>query len=329
MEVEMKSGPARHAPSWRVPMLAVIVAGSLGAGCAASSGSPGGSGSGGATGSGGRGGGGSGGSAGSMGNATTGGAGGGSGGTGGSAGSGGSTGGVGAGGSGASSGGAAGGVGGAGGSGGAGGAGTGGSGGSGGSSGGSTDGPPADTISTMVDMGGPDYMPLTPCPKPSVDHLEVWRAHGGSLRPAAGGTILTQEAGKTIAKVEFLPGGEWHEIVVPVMNDQTKKVDLTSSAGFTITYSAVADLHVQLRPLSYAHGGAQWTAKLPATGGMTRELFVPFAPGSWGNLLGPPPFPFSQALRDANFFDFVGPPGTANTFIVRGLRFDKHVPPCS
>ena len=93
----------------------------------------------------------------------------------------------------------------------------------------------------MVDMGGPDYMPLTPCPKPSVDHLEVWRAHGGSLRPPPA-AILTQEAGKTIAKVEFLPGGEWHEIVVPVMNDQTKKVGLTSSAGFTITYSAVADL---------------------------------------------------------------------------------------
>ena len=86
---------------------------------------------------------------------------------------------------------------------------------------------------------------------------------------------------------------------------------------------------MQLRPLSYAHGGAQWTAKLPSTGGMTKDLFVPFAPGSWGNLLGPPPFPFAQALRDANFFDFVGPPGTANTFIVRGLRFDKHVPPCS
>jgi hypothetical protein len=50
-----------------------------------------------------------------------------------------------------------------------------------------------------------------------VDHLEVWRAHGGSLRPAAGGSILTQDAGKTVARVEFLPGSEWHEIVVPVM----------------------------------------------------------------------------------------------------------------
>jgi hypothetical protein len=162
-----------------------------------------------------------------------------------------------------------------------------------------------------------------------VDHLEVWRAHGGSLRPAVGSTILTQDAGKTIAKVEFLPGSAYHEIVVPVMNDQTKKVDLTTSAGMTITYSATADLHVQLRPLSYAHGGAQWTAKLPGTGGMTKELFVPFTQPTWGMLLGPPPFPFSQALRDANFFNFIGPESSANTITIRGLRFDKHVPPCS
>ena len=308
-------------------MLAVIVTGAL-AGCSPSSGPPGGGGGG----KGGVGGssGGSGGSSGSSGStggttATGGSAGGASGSTGGgngsTGGSSGSTGGVGGSGSGGSGGG--------GGSGGAGGSAGGSSGAGGSSDGGRADGPPGDTTGAMVDMGGPSDPPLTPCPKPSVDHLESWRAHGGSLRPAAGGTILTQDAGKTIARVEFLPGSEYHEIVVPVVNDQTKKVDLTSSAGFTITYSAVADLHVQLRPLSYAHGGAQWTAKLPATGGMTRELFVPFVQGTWGNLLGPPPFPFSQALRDANFFDFVGPPGTANTFIVRGLRFDKHVPPCS
>ena len=305
-------------------MLAVIVTGAL-AGCSPSSGSPGGGGGSGGSGSGGVGGG-SGGSSGGT-TATGGSAGGASGSTGGASGSSGSGGSGGStGGSSGSTGGGSGGSGGAAGSGGAGGS----AGGAGGSSdGGRADGPPGDTTGAMVDMGGPSYPPLTPCPKPSVDHLEVWRAHAGSMRPAAGGTILTQDAGKTVAKVEFLPGSEYHEIVVPVVNDQTKKVDLTGSAGFTITYSAVADLHVQLRPLSYAHGGAQWTAKLPATGGMTKELFVPFVQGTWGNLLGPPPFPFSQALRDANFFDFVGAPGTANTFIVRGLRFDKHVPPCS
>jgi hypothetical protein len=321
----MKPDFARHASSWRMSMLAVIVTGAL-AGCSPSSGSPGGgSGSGG------------------SGNGEVGGSGGGNGGNGGNGGStggttatGGSTGGASGstGGGNGSTGGSSGSTDGSGGSGGSGAGGGGGADGSAGGAGGSSDGgradgPLGDTTGATADMGGPSYPPLTPCPKASVDHLEVWRAHGGSLRPAAGGTILTQDAGKTIARVEFLPGSEWHEIVVPVVNDQTKKVDLTSSAGFTITYSAVADLHVQLRPLSYAHGGAQWTAKLPATGGMTKDLFVPFLPGSWGNLLGPPPFPFSQALRDANFFDFVGPPGTANTFIVRGLRFDKHVPPCS
>jgi hypothetical protein len=170
---------------------------------------------------------------------------------------------------------------------------------------------------------------LAACPKPSVDHLEIWTAHGGSLRPAAGGNLLIKEGERHYMKVEFLPGGQWHEIVVPVANSLSKKIDLTTSKGFTITYSATADLWVQLRPLSHAHGGEQHTAKLPSTGGMMQELFVPFAPESWGMLLGDPTFPFAQALRDANFFDFVGPPASANTFVVRGLRFDGYVPPCS
>jgi hypothetical protein len=96
-----------------------------------------------------------------------------------------------------------------------------------------------------------------------------------------------------------------------------------------LSYSATADLWVQLRPLSHAHGGEQWTAKLPSTGGQPQDLFVSFAPASWGMLLGDPPFPFAQALRDANFFNFVAPPTSTNTFVVRGLRIDGHTPPCN
>jgi len=130
-------------------------------------------------------------------------------------------------------------------------------------------------------------------------------------------------------KVEFLPGGQWHEVVVPVANGLGKKVDLSASKGFTISYSATADLWVQLRPLTHPHGGEQHTFKLPSTGGMLQDLFVPFSAASWGMLLGNPTFPFAEAVSNANFFDFVGPPGTANTIVVRGLRFDGYVPPCS
>jgi hypothetical protein len=171
--------------------------------------------------------------------------------------------------------------------------------------------------------------PLAACPKPSVDHLEIWEAHGGSLRPAVGGNLLVKDGDRHYAKVDFLPGGEWHEIVVPIVNSLAAKTDLTASRGFTLTYSATAALHVQLRPLSHPHGGEQWTATIPATGGATKDLFIPFAPAAWGMLLGDPPFPFSQALRDANFFNFVGEPGTGNSLTVRGLRIDGFVPPCS
>jgi hypothetical protein len=179
------------------------------------------------------------------------------------------------------------------------------------------------------DASPADALPLVPCAQASVDRLTVWEAHGGSLRPAVGGNLLVKEGSRYVMKVDFLPGGEWHEIVVPLVNSLSRQVDLTRSAGFTITYSATAELWVQLRPLSHAHGGEQYTARLPPTGGMPKETFISFAPASWGMLLGPPPFPFSQALRDANFFNFVGPPEVANTLVVTGLRIDGHVPPCN
>jgi hypothetical protein len=171
--------------------------------------------------------------------------------------------------------------------------------------------------------------PLAGCARPSVDHLEIWEAHGGSLRPGVGANLFVKSGDRYQVKVDFLPGGEWHEIVVPLVNSLTRKTDLSASKGFTLRYSATADLHVQLRPLSHAHGGEQWTAKLPSTGGALQEFFVPFSPEAWGMLLGTPPFPFSQALGDANFFNFIGPPGTANSVVFDGLRIDAFVPPCS
>jgi hypothetical protein len=183
--------------------------------------------------------------------------------------------------------------------------------------------------SARRDALAPDAPVVAACPRPSVDRLEIWEAHGGSLKPPVGGNLLIKEGDRYYAKVDFLPGGEWHEIVVPLMNALAKKVDLTGAKGFWITYSATADLWVQLRPLSHAHGGEQYTAKLPSTAGVLSEAFVSFDPASWGMLLGAPPFPFDQALLDANFFNFVGPPATPNTVVVKALRIDGHVPPCS
>jgi hypothetical protein len=196
------------------------------------------------------------------------------------------------------------------------------------------DGAPAALDSTSNDLAlsdapSPDAPALDPCSGPAVDRLEIWEAHGGNLKPAVGGNLLVKDGDRYYAKVDFLPGGEWHEIVVPIVNSLAKKVDLTKSKGFWLTYSATADLWVQLRPLSHAHGGEQYTAKLPSTAGLLQEVFISFAPAAWGMLLGTPPFPYDQALRDANFFNFIGPPGTANAVTINGLRIDGHVPPCS
>jgi hypothetical protein len=211
------------------------------------------------------------------------------------------------------------------------------SGGSGGSSvdgartdsGGET-GPTGDTGGPGDGSSSPDLGAVQACPRPSVDRLEIWTAHGGSLRPAVGGNLLVKEGDRYYAKVEFLPGGEWHEIVVPLVNSLMKQVDLTNSKGLLLSYSATAELWVQLRPLSKAHGGDQHTALIPSTGGMVKELFLPFNAQTFGvPLLGAPAHPFSQTLRDANFFNFVGRPAVMNTFVVRGLRIDGHLPPCS
>jgi len=171
--------------------------------------------------------------------------------------------------------------------------------------------------------------PLPACPKASVDHLEIWTAHGGSLRPPTGSNLLIKDGDRHYMKVEFLPGSQWHEAVVPVANSLSRKADLSASKGFTITYSATADVWLQLRPLTHPHGGEQHTFKLPATGGMVQDLFVPFAPEAWGMLLGNPTFPFAEAVREANFFNFIAPPASANVIVVRGLRFDGYVPSCT
>jgi hypothetical protein len=250
----------------------------------------------------------------------------------------------GAGGSGGSTGGAGGSTGGAGGSGGVGGSGTGGaggtagvggSGGMGGSGSGSPDAGPG------RDGGVPDGAPgngsdgptgfeagpLMECPGASLDRLQKWLAH--TLITGAGGdsSILVAEGNRQVARARF-PGGNWSEVVVLLGNAADASVDLSKSAGFSITYSATADLWIEMRGTVQLHGGDQHAVKLPATGGMTMTRFVPFTAAAWTYVpeLGKPTVAFPEVVRTANMFDIVG--NAANTVAFSGLRFDNYLPPC-
>jgi hypothetical protein len=172
------------------------------------------------------------------------------------------------------------------------------------------------------------YPAIMPCAsRASVDRLTAWNSHAGSMRPT--GSLLTKDAAKDIMKVEFLPGSAWHEVVVPVANSLSAKADLSKSRGMTLTYSSTADFQVQLRPLSHAHGSAQYTAQFPSTGGMVKELTLPFTEPTWGAFLGKPTFPLSVALGEANFFNFIGRAAVANMITIRGLRIDGYTPTCN
>ncbi|HEY0707349.1 MAG TPA: hypothetical protein VGG33_11160, partial [Polyangia bacterium] len=195
-------------------------------------------------------------------------------------------------------------------------------------------GTPIGDVMTSVDALPPppaimiSYPPIMPCAtRASIDRLTNWNSHAGSMRPT--GTLLTKDAGKDVAKVEFLPGSAWHEAVVPVANSLSAKADLSKSRGMTVTYSSTADFQVQMRPLSHSHGSAQYTAMLPSTGGMLKELTLPFTEPTWGAFLGKPAFPLSTALGEANFFNFIGRPAVANMIVIRGLRIDGHIPNCN
>ncbi|MBC7533264.1 MAG: hypothetical protein H7318_16965 [Oligoflexus sp.] len=59
------------------------------------------------------------------------------------------------------------------------------------------------------------------------------------------------------------------------------EVDLSASAVFTVTYSATADLYLQLRPSFAWDGGAKHLVKIPSTGGQSKSLTVDFKESSW------------------------------------------------
>jgi hypothetical protein len=105
------------------------------------------------------------------------------------------------------------------------------------------------------------------------------------------------------------------------------QVDLSQSAGFTLTYSSTADLWLQLRPAFHYDGGAQWVTKIPSTGGEMRRQEFSFAASNWTTIaLGKPSWTYAAALKAARGFLFVG--DKPNTIAFSGLRIDGYIPMC-
>jgi len=164
------------------------------------------------------------------------------------------------------------------------------------------------------------------CPAPTLDRLQQWTAHANTT--PSSGNLLVQEGDHYVARVTFPGGGLWSEVVVPINNDKTIAGDVSHSAGFTIVYSATADLWAELRGTVQPHGGDQNVVKLPATAGNMSTLSFRFVQSDWTFVpaLGRPKVTLASVLPSALFFDFVG--NTPNTVVFYGLRFDNYLPEC-
>jgi hypothetical protein len=184
---------------------------------------------------------------------------------------------------------------------------------------------PVDGATAPIDIPLPP--PLMACPGPSIDRIEQWVSWSGDSTPTPMTSILVKNGATYIGKVEFR-GADWHEVTVRLINSATEQTDLTGSMGFWLTYSATADLWVQLRGANKYNGGDKWVTKIPATGGTMVTTFFSFAPASWFylNVLGVPTTPLGDALKTARAFNFVG--NAANVVTFTGLRVDKLTPPC-
>jgi hypothetical protein len=190
-------------------------------------------------------------------------------------------------------------------------------------------------------LGGGHPRRLHECATPSIDRLQQWLASGeGTTVPATGSLLVPARTGhdggprnghpknvEYAARVTFV-NAEWHVIVVWLANQFEAQVDLSTSSGFWLTYSATDDLYVQLRPASHWSGGDKWLTRIPSTGGQLVTSFFSFSPDTWTTLpeLGAPSYSFASALGEARGLVFVGK--TANTLDFRGLRFDGYEPPC-
>ena len=169
--------------------------------------------------------------------------------------------------------------------------------------------------------------PLTECPGGSIDRLQKWLGHAHLLGSGNDATILVREGDRYVARARF-DGIDWGEVVVLLGNTAEASLDLRHSKGFTIRYSATADLWIELRGTVKLHGGDQYGVRLPGTGGRIVSRFISFQPREWGPIPGLdiPRHAFADALATANMFDLVG--RSENTVAFYGLRFDQYVPTC-
>ena len=173
---------------------------------------------------------------------------------------------------------------------------------------------------------GAGLPPLEECPnKPSVDRLTNWEASGEGLTVPATGSILVKDGTVYVGKVEFV-GTEWHVIPVYIANKFGSTADLSKASGFTLTYSATSDLHVQLRSLSHWSGGDQYATSIPSTGGQKKTQFFSFAETGWKSLFGQPVLSYADTLKEGMGLVFVG--NSANMVAFYGLRIDGFTPPC-
>ncbi|HXK16478.1 MAG TPA: hypothetical protein VNG33_01640 [Polyangiaceae bacterium] len=192
--------------------------------------------------------------------------------------------------------------------------------------GGSTTGGSAGNAGSAGAGGSGGLPPLEECPgKPSVDRLTNWQASGEGLTVPATGSILVQDGAAYVGKVEFV-GAEWHVIPVYIANKYGSTADLSKSTGFTLTYSATSDLHVQLRSLSHWSGGDQYATSIPSTGGQKKTQFFSFAEAGWKSLFGQPVLSYADTLKEGMGLVFVG--NSANKVEFYGLRIDGFTPPC-
>ncbi|HVR62270.1 MAG TPA: hypothetical protein VMU50_10250 [Polyangia bacterium] len=201
------------------------------------------------------------------------------------------------------------------------------------------DASPTETPDDVVTPPGPDAPidtppeappPPAPCKIPSIDHLAHWYVASEAkavTTPPIGSSILVTEGDHQVGKVAFAGGG-WHIVAVWVTNSLMSQADLSNSTGFTLTYSATADLWVQLREVANYNGGAHFVAVLPSTGGQLRTVFVPFTPDHWITLpsLGKPTVTFAEAIAQVRGLFFID--DAANTLEFDRLSFDNFTPQC-
>ena len=174
--------------------------------------------------------------------------------------------------------------------------------------------------------GSAELPPIEECAsKPSVDRFTEWVASGEGTTVPATGSILTKLGEEYVGKVELVGAG-WHVIPVYLKNKFGEALDLSTANGITLTYSATAELHVQLRSKSHWSGGNQYATTIPATNGTKQTMFFSFAEMNWKSLFGAPTLSYPDTLKEGMGLVFVG--DGENSVVFYGLRIDGYVPPC-